>query len=212
MPTTSRHVTLFHSPQSRSAGALILLEELGADYELHVLNLKKGEQRQADYLAVNPMGKVPAIVHDGALVTEQGAVYAYLADLYPEAGITPAIGDPLRGPYLRWLFYYGSSFEPALIDRSLKREPAPASTSPYGDYDTMLKTLTDQLATGPFLLGERFTAADVLWGTALRWTTMFKLVPETPVVTGYIARVTSRPAVARAAKIDADLVAAQTAA
>jgi glutathione S-transferase len=208
----SRHVTLFHSPQSRSAGALILLEELGADYELHVLNLKKGEQRRADYLAINPMGKVPAIVHDGALVTEQGAVYAYLADLYPEAGITPAIGDPLRGPYLRWLFYYGSSFEPALIDKSLKREPAPASTSPYGDYETMLKTLTDQLATGPFLFGERFTAADVLWGTALRWTTMFKLVPETPVVTGYIARVTSRPAVARAAKIDADLVAAQNAA
>jgi len=207
----SRHVTLFHSPQSRSAGALILLEELGADYELHVLNLKKGEQRRADYLAINPMGKVPAIVHAGALVTEQGAVYAYLADLYPEAGITPAIGDPLRGPYLRWLFYYGSSFEPALIDKSLKREPAPASTSPYGDYDTMLKTLTDQLATGPFLLGERFTAADVLWGTALRWTTMFKLVPETPVVTGYIARVTSRPAVARAARIDADLIAAQNA-
>ena len=207
----SRHVTLFHSPQSRSAGALILLEELGADYELHVLNLKKGEQRRADYLAINPMGKVPAIVHDGALVTEQGAVYAYLADLYPEADITPAIGDPLRGPYLRWLFYYGSSFEPALIDKSLKREPAPASTSPYGDYETMLKTLTDQLATGPFLLGERFTAADVLWGTALRWTTMFKLVPETPVVTGYIARVTSRPAVARAAMIDADLIAAQNA-
>ena len=208
--TIDRHVTLFHSPQSRSAGALILLEELGADYELHVLSLKKGEQRQAGYLAVNPMGKVPAIVHNGALVTEQGAVYAYLADLYPEAGITPAIGDPLRGPYLRWLFFYGSSFEPALIDRSLKREPAPPSTSPYGDYETMLKTLTDQLAAGPFLLGERFTAADVLWGTALRWTTMFKLVPETPVVTGYIGRVTSRPAFARAGKIDADLIAAQS--
>ena len=207
---TTRHVTLFHSPQSRSAGALVLLEELGADYELHVLNLKKGEQRAPPYLAINPMGKVPAIRHDGALVTEQGAVYAYLADLYPEAGITPAIGDPLRGPYLRWLFYYGSSFEPALVDRSLKREPAPTSTSPYGDYETMLKTLTDQLAAGPFLLGERFTAADVLWGTALRWTTMFKLVPETPVVAGYIARVTSRPAAARAAKIDAGLVAAQS--
>jgi len=208
--TIDRHVTLFHSPQSRSAGALILLEELGADYELHVLSLKKGEQRQASYLAVNPMGKVPAIVHNGALVTEQGAVYAYLADLYPEAGITPAIGDPLRGPYLRWLFFYGSSFEPALVDRSLKREPAPPATSPYGDYETMLKTLTDQLAAGPFLLGERFTAADVLWGTALRWTTMFKLVPETPVVTGYIGRVTSRPAFARAGKIDADLIAAQS--
>jgi glutathione S-transferase len=209
--TTDRHVTLFHSPQSRSAGALILLEELGADYELHVLNLRQGDQRKPEYLAVNPMGKVPAILHNGALVTEQGAVYAYLADLYPEAGITPAIGDPLRGPYLRWLFYYGSSFEPALVDRSLKREPAPAATSPYGDYETMLKTLSDQLAAGPFLLGERFTAADVLWGTALRWTTMFKLVPETPVITGYVGRVTSRPAVARAAKIDADLLAARNA-
>jgi glutathione S-transferase len=206
----TRHVTFFHAPQSRSAGALVLLEELGADYELRVLNLKQGDQRKPEYLGVNPMGKVPAIVHDGALVTEQGAVYTYLADLYPEAGITPAIGDPLRGPYLRWLFYYGSSFEPALIDKAMKREPAPASTSPYGDYDTMLKTLTDQLAAGPWLLGERFTAADVLWGTALRWTTMFKLVPETPVIAGYIARVAARPAVARAARIDADLAAKAT--
>jgi glutathione S-transferase len=208
---STRHVTFFHAPQSRSAGALVLLEELGADYELRVLSLKRGEQRQAEYLCVNPMGKVPAIVHEGALVTEQGAVYAYLADLYADAGITPAIGDPLRGPYLRWLFYYGSSFEPALIDKSMKREPAPASSSPYGDYETMLKTLTDQLATGPWLLGERFTAADVLWGTALRWTTMFKLVPESPVIAGYVARVAARPAVARAAKIDADLVAKQVA-
>jgi glutathione S-transferase len=209
--TSSRHVTFFHAPQSRSAGVLVLLEELGADYELHVLDLKSGEQRQAAYLAVNPMGKVPAIRHEGALVTEQGAVYAYLADLYPEAGITPAIGDPSRGPYLRWLFYYGSSFEPALIDRAMKREPAPPATSPYGDYETMLRTLTDQLAAGPYLLGERFTAADVLWGTALRWTTMFKLVPESPVVSAYIARVTSRPAAARAAKIDADILAERAA-
>jgi glutathione S-transferase len=207
----SRHVTFFHAPQSRSAGALVLLEELGADYELRVLNLKQGDQRKPEYLRINPMGKVPAIVHDGALVTEQGAVYAYLADLYPEAGIAPAIGDPLRGPYLRWLFYYGSSFEPALIDKAMKREPAPPSTSPYGDYDTMLKTLTDQLAPGPWLLGERFTAADVLWGTALRWTTSFKLVPETPVIAGYIARVAARPAVARAAAIDAELAAKATA-
>ena len=207
--SSNRKVTFFHSPQSRSAGTLALLEELGADYELHVLDLKKNEQRQAAYLAVNPMGKVPAIVHDGALVTEQGAVYTYLADLYPEAGITPAIGDPLRGPYLRWMFYYGSSFEPALIDRSMKREPAAPSTSPYGDYDTMVKTLFDQLDKGPYILGDRFTAADVLWGTALRWTTMFKLVPETPVVKAYIERVTSRPAALRAAKKDAELLAAR---
>ena len=205
--TNPRRVTFFHSPQSRSGGVLALLEELAADYELRVLDLRQGEQRKDSYLAVNPMGKVPAIVHDGALVTEQGAVYTYLADLYPEVGITPAIGDRLRGPYLRWLYFYGSSFEPALVDRSLKREPAPPSTSPYGDYDTMLKTLTDQLARGAYLLGDRFTAADVLWGAALRWTTMFKLVPETAVITDYVARVTSRPSFARAAKIDAELLA-----
>ena len=205
--STDRKIIFYHSPQSRSAGTLFLLEELGADYELRPLDLKKNEQRGSDYLGVNPMGKVPAIVHNGALVTEQGAVYAYLADLYADAGITPAIGDPLRGPYLRWLFFYGSSYEPALIDRSMKREPAPASTSPYGDYDTMLKTLWDQLGDGPYLLGDRFTAADVLWGSALRWTTMFKLVPETPAVKAYIERVTSRPAALRAAAIDAKILA-----
>ncbi|MGZ5131867.1 MAG: glutathione S-transferase family protein [Caldimonas sp.] len=204
-----RKVIFYHSPQSRSAGTLVLLEELGADYELRVLDLQKGEQRQPEYLGVNPMGKVPAIVHDGALVTEQGAVYTYLADLYPGAGITPAIGDPLRGPYLRWMFFYGSSFEPALIDRSMKREPAPASTSPYGTYETMLQTLWDQLGDGPYLLGERFTAADVLWGMALRWTTMFKLVPETPAAKAYIERVTSRPAALRAAKKDQEILAAR---
>src|SRR5689334_22886645 len=92
-------IILFHSPNSRSMGTRILLEELGAPYELSVLNMKAGEQRKAPYLAVNPLGKVPAILHDGALVTEQVALVIYLADLFPEAGLAPSIGDPLRGPY-----------------------------------------------------------------------------------------------------------------
>ena len=207
-----RHVTLFHSPNTRSFGALLLLEELGADHDLHVLDMKTGEQREPAYLAVNPMGKVPAVRHGDALVTEQPAIFMYLADLYPEAGLAPPIGDPLRGPYLRWMVFYGSSFEPALIDKMMKREPAGPSTSPYGDYDTMLKTLTDQLARGPWMLGERFSAADVLWGTALGWTTMFKLVPELPVIVDYIARVNARPAMALARARDAALAAAQTSA
>ncbi|KQZ79245.1 glutathione S-transferase [Rhodanobacter sp. Root561] len=202
-------VSFFHSPQSRSAGTRALLEELAADYELHVLSLKAGEQRQPAYLAINPMGKVPAIHHDGALVTEQPAVFIYLADLYAEAGLAPPIGDPLRGPYLRWLVFYGSCFEPAVTDRSLQREPASTSTCGYGDYDTMLKTVVDQLEKGPYLLGERFSAADVLWGTALNWTTMFKLVPELPVIRAYIDRVLARPGVQRATALDAELAAAQ---
>lgn len=204
-----RHVTLFHSPNTRSSGSLILLEELGADYDIHLLDMKAGEQRGAAYLAVNPMGKVPAITHGGALVTEQPAVFLYLADLYPEAGLAPAIGSPLRGPYLRWMVFYGSCFEPALVDKAMKREPAPPGTSPYGDYDTMLKTLTAQLAAGPWLLGDVFSAADVLWGTALRWTTMFKLVPEQPVIMDYVARVSARPAAVRARARDAELAASQ---
>ena len=204
-------VTFFHAPQSRSGGTRALFEELGVDYDLHVLNLKNGEQREPAYLAINPMGKVPAIRHGDALITEQPAVFIYLADLYPEAKLAPPLGDPLRGPYLRWLVYYGSCFEPAVVDKSMQREPAPPSTCGYGDYDTMLKTLVDQLEKGPWLLGDTFSAADVLWGTALNWTTMFKLVPELPVIRAYIDRVLARPATQRAAAKDAELVAAQSA-
>lgn len=205
----SHRITFYHAPNTRSTGVLTLLEELGCDYDLRLLDLKKGEQRRPDYLAINPMGKVPAIRHGDAVVTEQPAVYLYLADLHPEAGLAPAIGDPLRGPYLRWLVFYGSSFEPAVIDRSQQRDPAPMATSPYGDYDTMLGALVGQLARGPWLLGVRFTAADVLWGVALAWTTAFKLVPALPPIQAYVERVNSRPAVARARDKDARFAAAQ---
>src|ERR1700720_1159951 len=123
-------ITFFHSPNTRSSGVRILLEELGAPYELRAVNMKAGEQRKPAYLAVNPMGKVPAILHRGELVTEQGAIFIYLADLFPKAGLAPALDDRLRGPYLRWLVYYGSSFDPAVVDRALKREPAPPAMSP----------------------------------------------------------------------------------
>lgn len=112
---TTKPITLFHSPQTRSSGALALLEALGAPYTLKVVNMKAGEQRQAKYLAMNPMGKVPAILHGDTVVTEQVAIGIYLADLHPEAGITPAIDSDLRGAYLRWYVFYAACFEPALI-------------------------------------------------------------------------------------------------
>ena len=207
--TTSLRVTFFHAPHTRSGATRALLEELGADYQLHVLDFKAGEQRQPAYLAINPMGKVPAIRHGDALITEQPAVFLYLADLYPAAKLAPPLGDPLRGPYLRWMVYYGSCFEPAVMDRSIQREPLSPTACAYGDYDTMLKTLTDQLEKGPWLLGDTFTAADALWGTALNWTTQFKLVPELPVIRAYIDRVLARPAMQRAAAADAALAASQ---
>jgi glutathione S-transferase len=205
-------ITLYYAPQTRARGARILLEELGAPYELHVLNMKAGEQRQPAYLAINPLGKVPAIGHRGQIVTEQVAVFTYLADLFPQAGLAPGLDDPMRGPYLRWIAYYGSSFEPALIDRAMKREPAPATMSPYGDCDAVLDALEKQLARGPYLLGERMTAADVLWGTALNWTISFGLVPKNDVFAAYVERMTSRPAFQKVAAEDSELAAQHAAA
>jgi glutathione S-transferase len=189
----------------------VLLEELGAPYDLHVLHLKAGEQRQPAYVAINPLGKVPVIRHGAALVTEQVAITIHLADLFPEAGLTPALDDPGRGPYLRWIAYYGSSFEPALIDKFMKREPASQMQSPYSDYDSMLGVLEAQLSRGPYLLGERMTAADILWGVAFSWTMMFGLVPRKDVFVAYAERITSRPAFQRINAAD-DQMAAQHAA
>jgi glutathione S-transferase len=210
--TSDDTIVFFHAPHTRSGGTRILLEELGAPYELRAVNMKAGEQRKPAFLAVNPMGKVPAILHRGELVTEQAAIFMYLADLFPQAGLAPALDNHLRGPYLRWMVYYGSCFEPALVDRAMKREPGTPAMSPYGNWDTMFKTVTDQLAKGPYLLGERMTAADVLWGTALTWTTAFKLVPELPVIKDYITRFAARPAVAKVNAADAKLVAEHEAA
>ena len=203
---TTEKIAVFHCPQTRSAGTVMLLEELQAPYEIHPVSLKAGQQREAAYLAVNPMGKVPAIRHGDALVTEQVAIGIYLADLFPEAGVTPAIGDPLRGPYLRWYVFYSACFEPAVVDRALKREPGPTGILPYGDFDTTLKTVQTQLSKGPWLLGAWFTAADVLWGTALTWITKFGLVEPVSVIRTYIDRWNARPSVAKVAAIDADLL------
>jgi glutathione S-transferase len=208
MPT-AQPITLFHSPQTRSSGALALLEELKAPYRLHVLNMKAGEQRQPAFLAVNPMGKVPAILHGDALVSEQVAIGIYLADLFPEAGLAPPIGDALRGPYLRWYIFYAACFEPAMVDKALKREPGDPRMVPYGDLTTTLDALITQLNKGPWMLGDRFTAADVLWGTALTWMTGFGLLEAVAPIKAYVDRWNARPSVARVAQIDADLLKAQ---
>lgn len=191
-------VHFYHSPQTRSSGVLMLLAELEADYELHLLNMKAGENRQAAYLAINPMGKVPAIVHRGELITEQVAIYQYLAEVFPAKGLAPAPGEIGRGQYLRWLAFYGSSFEPAVIDRSMQREPAPKASSPYGDFDSVYQTLVDHLSHNEYILGQRFSSADVLWGTSLGWVTQFGLLPPHDAISAYVQRVAERPAIVQA--------------
>lgn len=205
-------LTVYVAPQTRAMSVLVLLKELGVtDFELKVLNFKKEEQRSAAYLAVNPMGKVPAIVHRGVLVTEQPAVLMYLADTFPAAKLAPALNDPKRGEYLRWMFFYGSCFEPAFVDRALQREPGERAMSPYGAFDNVLNTIEQQLAKHQFLLGDTLSAADVLWGIALWWTTMYKLVPTSPVIEAYVAKILALPSVQAVREHDEKLVAAQAA-
>ncbi|MGV7194936.1 glutathione S-transferase family protein [Xanthomonas axonopodis] len=198
----ARHITLFHNPRSRSRGVLVLLEELGASYDVRLVDLELAQQRSPEFLAINPMGKIPTIVHGSSVVTEQGAIYQYLAEMYPEAGLSPAPGDADRGAYLRWLAFYGSAFEPAIMDLALKREAPPRSLSPYADADTVLAVVHAQLAQGDYLLGARCSAADVLWGGALGWMVEFGLIDPPAPTRAYIARMAARPAVARAAAVD----------
>lgn len=207
--SASPSITLYHSPNTRSSAARILLEELGAPHTLQVLDMKAGENRQPAYLAINPMGKVPAITDNGALVTEQVAIMIHLADRFPKAGLAPSIDDPLRGPYLRWMVYYAACLEPAVVDQATKREPAPVGMSPYGHYDTVMETLIAQLRTGPWLLGERFTAADVLWGSAMTWMSGWKLVPDVPEIRSYVERFALRPSAMHIKASDAELAARQ---
>jgi glutathione S-transferase len=210
--STQRSITFFHSPHTRSSCTFFLLEELGIPYDMRVLNMKAGEQRQPAYLAVNPLGKVPAIMDGDTLVTEQVAIFIHLADRFPQAGLAPSLDDPRRGAYLRWLVYYAACFEPALMVRSMQAEPVPAMSSPYGDFDAMLGVIEAQLQQGPYLLGDGISAADILWGAALGWAMDYCGVPRRPAFVDYVARIAARPAAKRAEERDNALIAEHQAA
>jgi glutathione S-transferase len=188
-------LVFYYSPQTRSTGVRVLLEELGVPFTPQLVNIRSGDNLQEAFRTINPMGKVPAIRHNGAVVTEQVAIHIYLADAFPQAGLAPPIGDPLRGPYLRWLVFYGSCVEPAGVDRALKREAGTRAMSPYGEFDTVASAITDQLRAGPWMLGDRYTAVDTLYGTALGWLTRFGIYPRGPEVDAFLTRFEGRPAV-----------------
>lgn len=203
--STPLPLTFFHNPHSRATMVRALLEELDVDYQLQVIDFRHNEQLTPAYRAINPMGKVPAIRHGDTVITENVAIYIYLADYFAEAGLAPALDDPMRGSYLRWMVFYAACFEPAISDKGMQRDPAPRIQSGYADFDTTLTTVLDQLAAGTWLLGDRFSAADVLWGNALRWAVQFNLFEATPVLTDYIERVVSRPAQVRATEANLTL-------
>jgi len=206
-------LVLYHAAPSRSSIVHWMLEELGQPYELQMLSFKKGENRQPAYLAVNPMGKVPALKHGDTVITEAAAICAYLADEFPQAGLNIPVGDPRRGTYLKWLFFGPSCVEPAITERAFPRQEPPArSTLGFGDFDTVVDVLAKAAAAAsPYLLGNRFTAADVVIGSGLRWGTMFKLLPERAEFKPYMATLAERPALRRATEKDAALQKAQEA-
>ena len=200
----------YHAPQSRSFTIRWLFEELGSPpHELKVLNLKAGDHKKPDFVDINPMGKVPAIVHDGTVITESAAIALYLADLFPQAGLAPAIGDTARGTYLRWIIFNQACVEPAITDKAFNRPQANASTLPYGTYEGTVEALAGALAKGPYILGDRFSAADAVVGASVRWLLMFKLLPARSEFTNYVATLEQRPALQRAQAADAALAAAQ---
>jgi glutathione S-transferase len=198
-------LTLYHANPSRSSIVLWMLEELGQPYDIHLLSLKNGDNRQPAYLAVNPMGKVPALRHGEAVVTEASAICCYLADEFPDAHLNVPVGDPRRGPYLKWLFFSPSCIEPAIVERAFPRkEAAPSTALGFGDFDRVMDVLAAATgAASPYLLGQPFTAADVVIGSALRWGMSFKIVPERPEFLAYVGRLNERPAFKRAVARDA---------
>ena len=202
-------LTLYHAAPSRSSIVRWMLEEIGEPYDLHLLSLKKGENREPAYLAVNPMGKVPALKHGDVVITESAAICLYLADAFPTVGLTVPVGDPRRGPFLKWLFFSPSCLEPAITDRAFKRaEEPPRGALGYGDYDTTMDVVARAVEPGPYLLGEKFSAADVVIGLTLRWGMMFKLIPERSEFLAYTGRLAERPALKRAQEMDQELMAA----
>jgi glutathione S-transferase len=155
-------IVLYTSPMSRGRVIHWMLEELGAPYRIELVNLEKNEQKKSEFLTINPMGKVPAILHKGTVVTECGAILTYLADEFPSAGLAPAPHDPARGAYLRWMFFAAVCVDTAMVDHMLSR-PVPERTGAmgYGKREHVFETLEKALTPGPYLLGKKFTAADL---------------------------------------------------
>lgn len=199
-------LALYHASSSRSSIVLWMLEELGVLYDIKLLKLSEGDNMKPDYLAINPMGKVPALKDGDTIITEVAAICTYLADAFPEKKLNVPIGMPRRGVYLKWLFFGPSCMEPAVIDRAAPRkEEARRGMLGYGDFDTTMNVVAKAVEKGPWLMGDQFTAADVVIGSHIRWGMIFKMVPERKEFLDYAARIAARPAAQRAEAKDKEL-------
>ena len=205
---THETLTFYTNPQSRGRIVRWMLEELGVPYQ--TVLLEYGTTMQApEYLAINPMGKVPAIKHGDTVVTEAAAICAYLADAFPEAGLAPAVGSRLRGPYYRWLFFAAGPIEAAASNKALGfvvpegRERMMG----YGTYALAIDVLEGAVSQGEYLLGDTFTAADVYLGSHIGFGMQFGTIEKRPAFERYWSTISARAAAVRARQIDDDLLA-----
>lgn len=193
---------LYHCPNTRSARALWMLEECEADYEIEIVNVMEGD-KPAEFLKINPMGKVPTLVDDGAVITESIAICAYLADKYPEKNLAPEIRTPERGKYYRWMFFLGAVLEPAFTQKALGWKAERQGMVGWGDFDRVYETLKAEIPAEGWLVGDHFTAADLLIGGTLAFMNQGGLLEMWPAAEAYTERCTNRPAAKRAMEKDA---------
>ncbi len=193
----------YTNPMSRGRIVRWMLEEVEEPYETVLLDYGT-TMKGADYLAINPMGKVPAICHGDTAVTETAAICAYLADMFPDRGLAPAPGNQKRGPYYRWLFFAAGPVEAAITNKAMGFDIAEGkkATVGYGSFDDVVNALEKAVENGPYICGEQFTAADVYVGSQIGWGLMFGTIPKRPAFEEYVGRLQSRPAAIRAREMD----------
>jgi glutathione S-transferase len=198
-------ITLYHAPKSRSARMLWLLEEIGAPYEVKLVEIRRRDGTtpapNPEYRKIQPHGKVPAIVHEGVPIFESAAICLYLGDAFPATRLAPPIGDRRRGPYATWLAYYAGVMEPAFVGKALGFTTT-NSTTGWASTDDVLAHFTATLERGPFLLGDLFSTADVLYASTFALFKGSPLVPQHDAIDAYVARCTARPAFTRGAARD----------
>ncbi len=192
-------LTLYTNPQSRARIARWMMEETGEPYQTKVVNYG-AEMKSPEYLALNPMGKVPVLVHGKAVITEGAAICAYMAAAFPKAGLQPKPGTPDHAAYLRWMFFAAGPVEAAVTNRALGVEVPPDRQGMvgYGSYELTMDALETALKDRSYIAGDTFTAADVYVGSQIGWGLQFKSIPERPAFVAYWDRLKDRTALARA--------------
>ncbi|WP_089177565.1 glutathione S-transferase family protein [Bosea sp. AS-1] len=204
----SDELVLYTNPMSRGRIARWMMEELGQPYRAEIVGFG-APMKDPAYKAINPMGKVPALVHGSTVVTECAAICAYLADAFPQAGLAPAPGDRQRGPYYRWMFFAAGPVEAAVASKAFGFSAAPeaARSLGYGTYGDAMDTLEYAVSQSEYLAGDRFSAADVYVGSQILWGLQFGTIEKRPAFEAYGARLAARPAAQRAKQIDDELMA-----